>query len=75
MHRKQERQEKASKMHDQNCTENKMKIAIKENIQKKIASLQKKIISFKIILLLNDINIYGKQLIKSKSFLRYKKTN
>lgn len=62
-------------MHDQNCTENKMKIAIKENIQKKIASLQKKIISFKIILLLNDINIYGKQLIKSKSFLRYKKTN
>lgn len=62
-------------MHDQNCTENKMKVAIKENIQKKIASLQKKIISFKIILLLNDINIYGKQLIKSKSFLRYKKTN
>lgn len=63
MNRKQERQgNAASKMHDQvhaeKCQER--KIAVKENIQEKIASLHEKIISFKIILLLNDINIYGK---------------
>lgn len=45
-------------LHAEKCQEK--KIAVKENIQEKIASLQEKIVSFKIILLLNNINIYGK---------------